>query len=123
MNLSRRIPLAPPCPRSPAQRVERARQVRAWLSWPALPARVEDWPEEWRDRHEERAAIMEFLGELPREDAERRAESCVRAAFEREGPWLGSTDPERGEPKAAVRERPGGAGQQRPGADPPGGKP
>ena len=82
----RRIPLAAPRPRTPAERAERARAVRVWVRAPELPERVEEWPLEWLDRYEERAGIMEFLGELPRDEAERRAEARVREAFEREVP-------------------------------------
>lgn len=48
-----------------------------------LPARIATWPEAWRDAFEERAAIMEFDGDLPREAAEREAERCVRAEHAR----------------------------------------
>jgi hypothetical protein len=44
---------------------------------PPLPLtwqeQIAKWPEEWRDRWDERAAIMEFEGDLPREEAERLA--------------------------------------------------
>lgn len=46
-----------------------------------LPARITDWPEEWKFRFEERAAIMEFHGDLPREEAEELAEADVRKVF------------------------------------------
>lgn len=49
----------------------------------ALPARIADWPEEWKFRFEERAAIMEFHGDLPRNDAEGLAEADVRKEFRR----------------------------------------
>ena len=47
----------------------------------ALPERLANWPEEWKSRFEERAAIMEFHGDLPREEAEELAEADVRKAF------------------------------------------
>jgi hypothetical protein len=68
------------------QRRARALALRAWLEAPEgeppgpgeLPQRVEDWPEDARDHFEERAAIMEFEGCLPRAEAERRAAAIVR---------------------------------------------
>lgn len=45
---------------------------------PDLPPDVADWPEEWREIWEERSAIAEFDGALPREEAERLAEERVR---------------------------------------------
>lgn len=72
------IPQEPPSERTPEERAERARRVRAWLTRSELPARVADWPEEWRDAWEERAALMEHLGGLARDEAERRAEARVR---------------------------------------------
>lgn len=43
-----------------------------------LPPSVRDWPEPWRSEYEERAGIIEFDGNLPRAEAERKAEACVR---------------------------------------------
>jgi hypothetical protein len=68
------------------QRRARALALRVWLEAPEdeppglgdLPQRVDDWPEDARDHFEERAAIMEFGGCLPRAEAERRAEAIVR---------------------------------------------
>jgi len=48
-----------------------------------LPAQVADWPEDWREAVEERAAIMEYDGRLPRDEAEAQAEQRVRAEFAR----------------------------------------
>ncbi len=84
-----RLPLLPLVPatgrRTAEERRERSRWLRAWLMDPErvhpgadLPAQVERWPEDWRLAWEERAAIMEYCGELPREVAEREAERCVR---------------------------------------------
>lgn len=49
--------------------------VKTGAVLPADPAR---WPEEATANREERAAIMEFDGRLPRDVAEREAERCVR---------------------------------------------
>ena len=46
-----------------------------------LPDDVADWPESWHEEFEERAAIMEYDGELPRVEAEQWAETIVRAAY------------------------------------------
>lgn len=46
-----------------------------------LPADIDDWPAEWREEFEERAAIMEFDGSLNRQEAEAWAETIVRAAY------------------------------------------
>ena len=43
-----------------------------------LPRDLADWPADARESVEERAAIMEFDGGLPRDVAEREAERCVR---------------------------------------------
>lgn len=48
-----------------------------------LPARVAEWPEDWRHAVEERAALLEFEGHRPREVAEDEAEACVRAEHAR----------------------------------------
>ncbi len=48
-----------------------------------LPASIDDWPQDRREDFEERAVIMEFDGNLPRTEAERSAEVCVREAFRR----------------------------------------
>ena len=47
----------------------------------ALPDDVNDWPEDWREEFEERAAIMEYDGNLSRGKAEQWAETIVRAAW------------------------------------------
>ena len=50
-----------------------------------LPFKVVDWPAPWRERFEERAGIIEFMGNLSRQTAEFRAEQDVRKlATERE---------------------------------------
>jgi hypothetical protein len=46
-----------------------------------LPARVEDWPEAWREEFEERAAIMEYDGMMSRPEAQQWAQTIVRAAY------------------------------------------
>jgi len=43
-----------------------------------LPIRRDRWPREWLELFEERAAIMEFQGNLTRDVAEIRAEQDVR---------------------------------------------
>lgn len=45
-----------------------------------LPRRVADWPEPWREQYEERAAIIEYLANLPRWEAEHEAEKDIRKA-------------------------------------------
>ena len=49
-----------------------------------LPSKVTDWPPEWRESFEERAAIIEFDGNSSRTKAEQVAEKCVREAFRRQ---------------------------------------
>lgn len=44
----------------------------------ALPLSVADWPEDWLFLCHERAGIMEFQGNLPRAEAERRAAEDIR---------------------------------------------
>lgn len=46
-----------------------------------LPPNVNDWPEDWRYVYEERAGIMEYDGNLTRQEAEQRAETIARAAY------------------------------------------
>jgi hypothetical protein len=46
-----------------------------------LPPGRADWPEAAREELEERAAILQFEANLPREEAERKAEELVRAAW------------------------------------------
>ena len=48
-----------------------------------LPATRSDWPEEVAFDFEERAGICEFEGELPRDQAEREADKCLRLAHTR----------------------------------------
>ena len=48
-----------------------------------LPDVLADWPEEWREVFEERAAIMEYDGGLSQVDATARAEGIVRTMYER----------------------------------------
>jgi hypothetical protein len=85
------IPLGLPRSLEPRARAERAQRVRDWIRHPELPAKVEDWPAGARDHYEERAGIMEHHGCLARDEAERRAEACVRAWWSRP-PWAGSDD-------------------------------
>ena len=48
-----------------------------------LPSDITDWPDCWRQEYEERAAIMEFDGNLSYEQAQGEAEIVVRAAYSR----------------------------------------
>lgn len=48
-----------------------------------LPADIRRWPLRWREDYEERAAIMEFMGAMPRHIAECEAEARVRENEER----------------------------------------
>lgn len=51
-----------------------------------LPLKVADWPSLWRERFEERAAIIEFMGNLSRFTAEFRAEQDIRKLAKAEQP-------------------------------------
>ena len=44
----------------------------------SLPAKVSDWPVEWRELFEERAGIMEYVANLDRHAAEYWAERDIR---------------------------------------------
>ena len=46
-----------------------------------LPTDIEDWPEDWQEKFEEQADIMEFDGGLTRQQAEEWAETIVRAFY------------------------------------------
>lgn len=52
-----------------------------------LPANLVEWPEEWQEAFDERAAIMQFEGKLDLVQAERRAEEVVREMFRRTWGW------------------------------------
>lgn len=54
-------------------------QVGLEVSWRNV---VKGWPEDLRADFEERAAIMEFDGGAPREEAERRAYEVIRTALD-----------------------------------------
>jgi hypothetical protein len=43
-----------------------------------LPRNVKDWPLLWKEKYEERAGIMQFQGNLTRDEAERCAEDDIR---------------------------------------------
>lgn len=66
-------PKAPPRPPPPP------------LALGGLPELPSSWPARWREAYEERAAILEHADGLTRADAERKAESRVRALHAREG--------------------------------------
>ena len=46
-----------------------------------LPVDIAAWPQDWREEFEERAAIMEYDGDLSRDEAEQWAETIVRAFY------------------------------------------
>ena len=46
-----------------------------------LPDSIGEWPRAWLDEFDERAAIMEYDADMPREQAEAWAETIVRAAY------------------------------------------
>lgn len=48
-----------------------------------LPPNINDWPVAWLEIYRERAAIMEYDGNMPRPTAEREAELDTRRAVER----------------------------------------
>ena len=47
-----------------------------------LPAKIDDWPEYWRDLYEERAGIMEYDAHMDKVEAERKAEEVTRELFD-----------------------------------------
>ena len=49
-----------------------------------LPTKISDWPHYWQEGYEERAAILEFDGNLSRRDAEIKAEQIQREQFKEE---------------------------------------
>jgi hypothetical protein len=63
---------------------EHKAEAKDWLrhDWD-LPVEITEWPAEWRERYEERAAIIEFDGGQRRADAENRAEKLVRTNHRR----------------------------------------
>lgn len=46
-----------------------------------LPDNRKFWPEEWLEEFEERSGIMEFDGDLDREEAERLTENRLREEY------------------------------------------
>jgi len=46
-----------------------------------LPNLIRIWPARWFDAFTERAAIMEFDAGMTREEANKKAEACVREEF------------------------------------------
>ena len=46
-----------------------------------LPENLEDWPEEWLERYEERLVIMRNEGDLNRSEAAELALEFTRTAF------------------------------------------
>jgi hypothetical protein len=49
-----------------------------------LPPTIENWPKAWSELLKERAAIMEFEGNMSRERAEKLAELDIRKLCERQ---------------------------------------
>ena len=49
-----------------------------------LPDKISDWPQEWKELLNERAAIMEFEGNMSRYAAERLAEQDTRRHAEKQ---------------------------------------
>jgi hypothetical protein len=52
---------------------------------PTLPPRRDDWPEEAKELYDERAAIVEYDGNVSRSTANARAERMVREQWTRQG--------------------------------------
>jgi hypothetical protein len=52
-----------------------------FLDLPIYPA---DWPALWQERYEERAALMEYGANLPRDVAERNAETNTRGQLDQD---------------------------------------
>jgi len=50
-----------------------------------LPRDKDLWPAEWREQYEERAAIVEYLANKPRWEAERIAEQAIRRMAAEDG--------------------------------------
>lgn len=43
-----------------------------------LPREIDRWPEVWRELYEERAGILEYMGNFPKLYAEAEAENDIR---------------------------------------------
>lgn len=48
-----------------------------------LPRSIQDWPLIWKEAYQERAGIMQFQGNLGKEEAEKLAEQDIRKLAER----------------------------------------
>lgn len=48
-----------------------------------LPQNVRDWPDIWRDRYEERAAVLQYEAKFTRYVAEKLAEQDTRRVAEK----------------------------------------
>ena len=46
-----------------------------------LPTYIGEWPEDWQEAFEERAAIMEYDGGLSRDESENEAEILIREEY------------------------------------------
>lgn len=71
-----------------------------------LPALRSDWPEEWIEAFEERAAVMEFDAGITRAEAERNAEESTR----REAARVAQRDADRTESADRDTSAPSGSG-------------
>lgn len=54
------------------------------------PLTASDLPPKWKDWYEERAAILEFMGNMSRQQAEAKALWLVQAAMRRAEPQQGA---------------------------------
>lgn len=61
---------------------EVAARKRRYRKMNRLPASIQDWPLIWKEAYQERAGIMQFQGNLGKEEAEKLAEQDVRKMAE-----------------------------------------
>lgn len=54
-------------------------------SLPRLPASIDDWPTDWKEQYEERAAMLQYCAGYNRPDAEHFAEQLYRNAYSNSG--------------------------------------
>ena len=65
--------------------LQETKEPQAAVPFANLPSNVSDRPEDWQYEYEERAAIIEYDGDLNRPEAEQWAETIVRAAYRLHG--------------------------------------